>query len=353
MFNLNYMKKIGIFVVTVAMMLVLVPTNKANASTYTYSGSEEQLIVYLVELIRDLQAQIAARNASGYYYNYDNYNYSYRNNYDNNRNIVGNPRAGNSSSNDDVPEVETLVARNVDEDSAEMRGEVDMNDFRNGEVFFVYGEDESQIEDVEDDYDSYSDVDEDGDDLQKVRVDSDLDSDASYQSRIYGLDDRTDYFYQICVGYEDEDNDDVIDCGGVEDFTTDRNGSGSNNDDEPEAETDYADSVDEDSAKLHGSVDMNDFDNGIVFFVYGEDESQIEDVEDDYETYYDVDEDGDDLKKVRVDSDLDGQSTYWWKVVNLDDDTDLYFQICVQYEDDYNDDVLTCGGVEDFTTDRD
>jgi len=184
-----------------------------------------------------------------------------------------------------------------------------------------------------------------------VRVD--LDSDASYISRIYGLDDRTDYFYQICVGYEDDDNDDVLACGGVEDFTTDRNGSSSNNGDEPEADTGRVTNITDDSAKIYGSVDMNYFDNGIVFFVYGEDEGQIEDVEDDYETYSDVDEDGDDLQKVRVDSDLDGQSSYWRDLVNLDDDTDYYYQICVQYEDDDNDDVLTCGEVEDFTTDRD
>ncbi|MEL6805519.1 MAG: hypothetical protein AAFO91_17255, partial [Bacteroidota bacterium] len=134
--------------------------------------------------------------------------------------IVGKVRSGGSN-NDDEPQVETESATDIEDDEAELRGEVDMNDFRNGEVFFVYGEDEDQIEDVEDDYDSFSDVDEDGDDLQKVLVDNDLDSDRTYWEEVFGLDDDTDYYFQICVGYEDDDDDDVLECGGVEEFTTD------------------------------------------------------------------------------------------------------------------------------------
>ncbi len=88
-------------------------------------------------------------------------------------------------------------------------------------VFFVYGEDENQIEDVEDDYDTYSDVDEDGDDLQKIRIDTDLDGQRSYYELATALNDNTDYFFQICVEFEDEDNDDKIICGGVEEFETD------------------------------------------------------------------------------------------------------------------------------------
>lgn len=131
------------------------------------------------------------------------------------------------------------------------------------------------------------------------------------------------------------------------------NRNNNNNDDEPDANTDGADDVDEDSAELNGDVDMNDFNNGVVFFVYGEDEDQIEDVERDYDSYSDVDTDGDDLRKVRVDTDLDGDDDYSRRVTSLDDDTRHYYQICVEYEDDDDDDVLECGGVEDFETDRD
>src|SRR5690606_5339009 len=122
--------------------------------------------------------------------------------------------------NDDIPDVNTEDAEDVDEDSAELHGEVDMNDFEDGRVFFVYGQDESDIEDVEDE-DSYSDVDEQGDDLQKVQVYSNLDNSRSFWVSVFGLDDDTDYYFRICVEYEDEDGDDTLECGSVEEFTTD------------------------------------------------------------------------------------------------------------------------------------
>lgn len=343
------MKKLTLFGLVLAMVLVMVPTNEASAnhttyhytvptSSYSYSGSEAELYNYLLRLIAELQAELRARG-TGSYYDHDG------------RDYVGRPRAGGSSRDDDEPDVETLSARDIEENRAELRGEVDMNDFNNGEVFFVYGEDEDQIEDVEDDFDSYRDVDEDGDDLQKVRVDSDLDGDEEYERRVSGLDEDTDYYYQICVGYEDDDDDDVLECGGVDEFTTDDDNGSSSNDDEPDVETEAARDIEDDSAELHGEVDMNDFNNGIVFFVYGEDEDQVEDIEDDYDTYSEIDEDGDDLQKVRMDSDLDGSASYRLDLRNLDDDTEYFFQICVEYEDDDDDEVIDCGGVEDFETD--
>lgn len=137
-------------------------------------------------------------------------------------------RTGDSSSNDDDdddddndPDVSTRSVAMVTDDSADLRGTVDMNGFENGEVFFVYGEDEDQVDDVADDFDTYDDVDEDGNDLQKVLVDSSLDSDESYVEEVRSLDNDTTYYFAICVGYEDEDGDDVLRCGDTRSFTTD------------------------------------------------------------------------------------------------------------------------------------
>ena len=124
------------------------------------------------------------------------------------------------NSNDEEPDVDTRSARNIEDDRADLRGSVDMNDFRNGLVFFVYGEDEDLIEDV-DREDEFNDIDEEGDDLQKERVDNDLDDSESYVEIVTGLDDGTEYFYRICVEYEDED-DETLECGDVEEFETDR-----------------------------------------------------------------------------------------------------------------------------------
>lgn len=128
-----------------------------------------------------------------------------------------------SDSNDeDTPDVTTDNADNIDYDRAELQGDVDMNDFEDGLVFFVYGEDEDDVNDVEDE-NEYSDIDTNGDDLQKVLIDSDLDSDDSYEYTVLGLDEDHDYYFRICVEYEDEDNDTTLMCGDIEDFTTDNN----------------------------------------------------------------------------------------------------------------------------------
>ncbi len=123
---------------------------------------------------------------------------------------------------DDIPEVTTLDSEDVDDNSAEIHGEIDMNDFENGLAFFVNGQDEDAVEEVEDE-DSYSDVDSDGDDLQKFVLSSDLDDTRTFWSTISGLDEDTDYFFRICVEYEDEDGDDTLECGDTESYTTEEN----------------------------------------------------------------------------------------------------------------------------------
>ena len=228
------MNKILVLGVALAAVFAFYPAGQAEAntnyyyvpSTYqpttvSYGGNqmnEVQMIAFLKQLIAQLQAQIDAKKGSTYYGGvyYPGYNdYGYG---------IGQPRGDHdSSSDDDEPEVETDSADNIEHNEAELRGSVDMMDFEDGEVFFVYGTDEDAIEDVEDDFDSYDDVDEDDDDLQKVRVDSSLDGDDDYEETVTGLDADTEYFFQICVGYEDEDDDEVIVCGGVDDFTTDEN----------------------------------------------------------------------------------------------------------------------------------
>ncbi|USN87605.1 MAG: hypothetical protein H6779_04320 [Candidatus Nomurabacteria bacterium] len=252
-----------------------------------------------------------------------------------------------ASGNSDEPVATTEEAENVDEDSAELNGSVDMNDFDNGRVFFVYGEDEGMVEDVEDDYDKYVEVEESGDNLQKVLVDSDLDTDDDYARVVNSLNTDTEHYFAMCVEYENEDGDDVLTCGSVENFTTDDTSA---NYEYPTANTSDADLVTSTSAELNGSVDMNDFDNGRVFFVYGTNESEISDIADDYDTYTGIVED-ENLFKVSVDADLDGVDSYTEKVEELEADTEYFTSICVQFENEDNDDTLVCGDVERFKTD--
>ena len=255
--------------------------------------------------------------------------------------------SGNNDNDDSEPDVETFSARDVENDRAELRGEVDMNDFRNGVAFFVYGEDEGDVKDATRE-DEYRDIDERGDDLQKVLLDSDIDSREDFERIVRNLDRGTRHYFALCVEYEESRNRETIKCGDIEDFITD--GNGSRNDQEPDVETLNARNISDDRAQLRGEVDMNDFDNGRVFFVYGEDKDQIEDAirEDEYN---DIDEDGDDLQKVIVDSDLDTRDDFTRIVTRLDDDTRHYFALCVEYEDENDRETLECGDIEQFRTD--
>ncbi|KXJ98092.1 MAG: hypothetical protein UZ19_OD1000812 [Parcubacteria bacterium OLB19] len=283
-----------------------------------------------------------------YDYNY-NYNYNYDYNYGNCSGgncynsqiehlraiithlqaIIASLQSGGGNTGGSEINVTTLYATNVDDDSAKLRGEIDFNNSDTAKVWFQYGE-------------SRSDLDER---TTKIELD---DSDSSlFNSTVTSLDDGTIYYFRA-VG---EDEDGEVDYGSILSFRTVGDYFPSL-DDEPKVTTDEADDVTENSASLQGTVDMNDFDDGKVFFVYGEDEDLIDDIERDFDTYKDIDEEGDDLQKVLMDSSLDGDDDYTLGVYDLDDNTEYFFNLCVEYEDEDNDDKLKCGDVENFETDE-
>jgi len=281
------------------------PTIPTTGYQYQYQTQPQyqnqyQYILYLMQVLAQLQAQLADLQGHGGY-----------------------------SSGDSEIEVTTRSATNVKDDEVRLNGEIDFNSSDYAYVWFEWGEDDDDLDE----------------DTTHIRLDDNDDEDFS--ARITRLREDEKYYFRA-VG-EDEDGEE--DYGSIRSFTTDDDG-GNNNDDEPDVETGDADDITDDSVELNGEVDMNDFNNGTVFFVWGEDEDQVDDIERDYDTYSDVDEDGDDLQKYRVDSDLDGRRTYRLDIDGLDDDTDYYFAICVEYEDEDNDDVLACGSTEHFETDN-
>ncbi len=234
---------------------------------------------------------------------------------------------GGTSNNSDV-DVQTLSATNVDEDSATIRAIVDMNSEDTAELYFEYGKSSGSLT------------------LKTSRQSLDAADDGDTQEEgISGLTDNTRYYVRAVVVDENGDKD----YGNTTNFITDNDSSGDDND--PIVTTQTARAIDTDSAELRGEVDMNDFENGIAFFVYGEDESQIRDVEDDFDTYEAVDKDGDLLQKVLIDGDVDGTDSFVKNIGGLDNNTDIFFSFCVEYEKSNNDETLSCGSVEDFQTD--
>ncbi len=118
-----------------------------------------------------------------------------------------------------LPSVTTRDVRDVATSSARLRGEVNMNEYENGTVFFVYGENKAKVESVAQDFDTYAAITEDGLKLRKVLVDSDLDGEDTYARVVTGLASTTTYHVAIGVGYQEGGND-TIQLGQVRSFTT-------------------------------------------------------------------------------------------------------------------------------------
>jgi hypothetical protein len=152
----------------------------------------------------------------------------------------------NQNNNGSTPIVTTNSATSIDEDSATLRGYVDV---QGGSVtrWFEWGEDDSDLDETE-------------------NISGSTSSDGSFSFNLTGLDEDTEYFFRACAentvtGQED--------CGSVEDFTTDEDGSNNDDSEEPDVTTDSATSVGSTSAKLNGNVEPNG-DDVEVWFEYSQ-----------------------------------------------------------------------------------
>ena len=114
----------------------------------------------------------------------------------------------------------------------------------------------------------------------------------------------------------------------------------------PEADTHSVGEVTKTTADLRGRIKMNDFNNGLVFFVYDTDENDISNVENSFNNYNEVDS----VSKTVVDNNngVNSWRNYYRSVSGLNTNDRYYYQICVNYYD--NGDKIKCGGVENFRT---
>ena len=145
-----------------------------------------------------------------------------------------------SSGSEDRPDVTTLSARNVDADSATLRGEVDPNGL-DTDFWFEWGDDRY--------------------DLNEETSIRDVDGDVSTKSfsiSIYDLDPDETYYYRAVA-----ENSEGIDRGSTLSLRTDEDGSGSG--DAPDATTLLASGIGSTSALLNGAVDPNGLDTEAWF----------------------------------------------------------------------------------------
>ena len=244
------------------------------------------------------------------------------------------------------PTISLSPISKVEAYSAEVSGSYKMNDGENGTVFLVYGADKALINSVLK-VESYSDVKENGGNLQKVRLAARAIGTGSFSYIMDDVDNDTQYHYRVCVEHDSDDAEGVV-CSSVRSFTTDRRDTTS------KPTTSVGDSMSMGrSVVLTGSVQMNDFNDGHAFFVYGKNETSVQNSAKSTK-FTAIRQSGDNLQLVSIDTDVDGSQVLSKTVRDLLPATKYFYRSCVEYVDDndrgYETLYLSCSVVKSFTT---
>ena len=120
----------------------------------------------------------------------------------------------------DSPRVFTSTVQ-ITGNTARFTGSVQMRSFRNGQAFFVYGTDESSVERAPGEK-AMTSIRQNGDRLQRVLVDGDVDQSGSFQVTVRDLQFSTAYTARLCIEFENEDERGrdtlLVECGEVRSF---------------------------------------------------------------------------------------------------------------------------------------
>lgn len=350
------------FFISLMLLVVLVisalPTVTHAQTYYTVTNGQyqprtaQEMIVYLQNLIVQLQAQLAAQNNNGMVLGASTYNYGYNNSsnnyysaancYSNGYYCTNDPNnysynynysnGYNYNYNRYNVDVTTDGTSNVRDDEATLRGSIDLNGTSYARVWFEFGE-SSRLDDK----------------TRVLTISNYGDDTRTFSILAEDLHDDEIYYYRAVA----EDPQGRRDYGSIRTFRTDDNGgSHSGSFDEPQVETGDAYDIEDDRASIDGEVDLNDADSGRAFIIFGTDEGDVDDATDEDE-YSDIDRHGDDLNKTGTISIYSSRSVdVDFDLYGLDDDTRYYFVLCVEYDDDDDDSQLECGDIDDFRTDN-
>ncbi len=282
------------------------PLTMYAATTYT-PRTQIEMIAYLQGVLAQLQAQLAAQKAA----DSGTTKYSTR-----------------STPNPFFVNVVSLPPTSVSRTRATLKGEVDKGGSAYLDVWFQYGEGSSlsRTEDV-------PQIIKGGRQAIVLELD-DLDEDTTYSYRIVAEDER---------GYRQ--------YGQTRTFTTIASASTQSFNGRPAAETEDVMNIRASSADVQGFVSMNDYLQGIAFFVYGSDRGDVEEAED-YDSFKDIPISAAIVNKKSVNNKFTGRNTVKTGIGGLSPATRYYYRACVEYyfDDELDNPRLQCGAVESFTT---
>jgi hypothetical protein len=231
-----------------------------------------------------------------------------------------------SAANPYFVQLETLSPLSVDRTVVELQAEVDKGSSKFAETWFQYGKNKqlnkkTQTEEITA--------------TRRLKI----------SDKIFNLEPDTKYSYRVVV----EDQKGNRQYGKTRTLFTPDSAMTVSFTGRPLVETEGVEEIRSTSAELKGFVSMNDYEDGLLFFVYGTSLRDINDVED-YDTYEEVRVVRGEMNKAKTrDRELfNGRDVVRLRVSGLQRATKNYYRVCVEYRD--GGDAIRCGDSQSFVT---
>lgn len=289
--------------------------NKAKAQTVNYQPqTADQYLAFLFGQLLQLQVQLASLQEA-----------------DSGRESLAD-LANKRYNNPFYMQILSMAPSAVGRNTAELQGRADIGSSEFGRLWFEYGQ---------------------GTSLNKRsdRVNIEHARENVYKIKVTELSPDTKYSYRAVV--EDEDGNALR--GLTRTFTTVEKATTQYFVGKPVVESEGVENVLSTSASVKVFVSMNDFVDGRAFAVYSNKRSDLSDIEDDYETYDEIEASswGNDknLRKTTFGRNtLTERSTITGRLSNLTRASEQYYKVCVEYSDDRDNLNFVCSGTESFVT---
>jgi hypothetical protein len=236
-------------------------------------------------------------------------------------------------------------AQDIERNTATLRGRIVVGPAELGAAFFVYGYRQSDAVSLTQRSASYEQLLEDlprG--VQTKRVVSNASRTGDVSARVGGLAAAADYYAWLCVEVGAQ-----LQCSAVDRFETLAVSNSFADVRIPTIRVADEQFISGEEITLELRVDMRDTNDGRVYIIYGESQSQVADaIEEDYK---DIDENDERLQKERVAVNLIGSQDLVESIGDLDDETEYFYAACVSYEGQR--DGFVCTRIDSFTTPND